>query len=351
MKYNAFLIFLLSVIFFVYSEDKVCRNPKGTEVDWYVIFFMPQSASSDSKIHYAYFDNTLSSLQYYLYEESTFPPTRITSYVTSSSNLESIDFNYFFWNDDLTVKDGESKDAPSSRAHAKGSLVYDKSNGAFLLHSLPRFPTRTSTNEILTELPSNAGTYGQHFFCITVTKTTAEKIAEILNYINVSNNASVKQDNVNSSANKWITALINNVFDSNYPKELQTSIKSKAGVDFNIISKNYLNKITPYDTTVRSIYLDDFYVRTWTRPALAPAICEEYSLFNVENVQFGEYGYTKTKEHSKWAISVYKYINCFGDLNHCESQANRGGNIICFQNEKLRNIMKNAINGIDNCPQ
>ena len=349
MKYNLILIFLFSIFFNIYATNKVCLNPKGVEVDWYVIFFMPKSISTDKQIHYAYFDNTLNSLQYYLYEESTFPPTMITSYVTS--NIKSADFNYFFWNDDLTVKDGESKSASSSRAHAKGSLVYDKDNGAFLLHSLPRFPTRTSTNEILTELPSNAGSYGQHFLCITVSKTTSEKIAELLNYINVSNNASVKQDNVNSSANKWITALINNKFDSSYPKELQTTIKSKAGVDFNFISKNYLNNIIPYDTTVRSIYLDDFYVRTWTKPSLAPAICEKYSLFNVENVQFGEYGYAKGNEHSKWAISVFKYINCFGDLNHCESQANRGGNIVCFQNEKLHNIMKNAVNGIDNCPE
>lgn len=350
MKYHIFLAFIFfSLLFSIDSTDKVCRNPKGTEVDWYVIFFMPQSASSDNQIHYAYFDNTLSSLQYYLYAESTFPPTMITSYVTSKSS--SLDFNYFFWNDDLTEKDGSSKSASSERAHAKGSLVYDKNNGAFLLHSLPRFPTRTSTNEILTELPSNAGSYGQHFLCITTSKTTAEKIAELLNYINVSNNASVKQDNVNSSANKWITALINNKYDTTYPKELQTSIKSKGGVDFTFISKSYTNKITPYDTTVRSIYKDDFYVRTWIRPTLAPAICEEYSLFNVENVQFGEYGYAKGKEHSKWAISVFKYINCFGDLNHCESQANRGGNIVCFENEKLHNIMKGAVNGIDTCPE
>ena len=350
MKHYFILFLILSLFFQIYSIDKVCRNPKGTEVDWYAIFFMPKSASSDKQIHYAYFDNTLNSLQYYLYEESSFPPTIITSYVTSSSDISNLDFNYFFWNDDLTVKDGESKSAPSTRSHAKGSLVYDKNNGAFLLHSLPRFPTRTSTNQILTELPSNAGVYGQHFFCITVSKDTSEKIAELLNYINVSSNASVKQDNVNSSANKWITALIANKFDTSYPKELQTSIKSKAGVDFDIISKNYLKVVTPYDTTVRSIYKDDFYVRTWTKPALAPAICEEYSIFNVENVQWGEYGYSKGSEHSKWAISVFKYINCFADLNHCPSQENRGGNIVCFQNEKLHNIMINAVNGIDNCP-
>ena len=346
MKIKKISFLLLSLIFFSNCVEKVCRNPQGIEVDWYVIFFMPKSASSDKEIHYAYIDNTLQSLQYYKYEESTFPPTMITSYVTSATTS---DFNYFFWNDDLTTKGGSSKSASSDRAHAKGSLVYDKDNGAFLLHSLPRFPTRTEANEILTELPSNAGVYGQHFFCITVSKTTSEKIAELLNYINVSNNASVKKDNVNSSANKWITALINNKYDTSYPTELQTTIKSKMGVDFNFISKSYLKKVIPYDTTVRSIYSDDFYVRTWTKPAIAPAICEDYSIFNVQNVKFGEYGYSKGKEHSKWAISVFKYINCFADLNHCPSQDDRGGNIVCFENEKLHEIMKNAVVDIDSC--
>ena len=344
-------VFLLSFSLIIFSNcalNKVCRNTKGTEVDWYVIFFMPRSASSDNEIYYAYIDNSLTDLEYYKYEESTFPPTMITSYVTSATTS---DFNYFFWNDDLTTKDGGSKSASSDRAHAKGSLVYDKDNGAFLLHSLPRFPTRTEANQILTELPSNAGYYAQHFFCATVSKVTAEKIAELLNYINVSVNASVKKDNVNSVANKWITALISNKYDTSYPIELQTTIKSKGGVDFTIISKSYLKKIIPYDTTLRSLYSDDFYVRTWVKPSLSPAICEDYSLFNVLNVQFGKYQLDKNDEHSKWAISVFKYINCFSDLNHVSSQAKRGGNILCFQNEILHNIMKNAVKNIDSCPE
>ena len=348
---NIKIIILIFGCLFFFSNcvsDKVCRNTKGVEVDWYVIFFMPRSVSSDNEIYYAYIDNTLKSLEYYKYEESTFPPTMITSYVTSASTS---DFNYFFWNDDLTTKDGGSKSASSDRAHAKGSLVYDKNNGAFLLHSLPRFPTRTEANEILTELPSNAGYYAQHFFCITVSKTTSEKIAELLNYINVSVNASVKKDNVNSVANKWITALINNKYDTSYPTELQTTIKSKQGVDFNVISKSYLKKVVPYDTTLRTTYWDDFYVRTWVKPSLAPAICEDYSLFNVLNVKFGQYSLNKNKEHSKWAISVFKNVNCFADLNHCPSQDDRGGNIICFENELLHEIMKNAVVDIDSCPE
>ena len=331
------------------SDEKVCRNTKGQAVDWYAIFFMPRSVSSDNLIYYAYYDNTLSSMEYYLYEESTFPPTMITAYVTN--NADSADFNYFFWNDDQGTKESGSKSASSDRAHSKGSLVYDKDYGAFLSHSLPRFPTRTDSNELLTELPSNAGYYGQHFFCISINKDRAEKIVELLNYINVSNNYSVKKDNVNTNANEWVTKLINNVYNTSYPMELQTTIKSLNGINFNFISKSYLNKIIPYDTTLRSIYLDDFYVRTWVLPALAPTICEEYSIYNVENIQFGQYGYAKGKEHSKWAISVYKNINCFADLNHCPSQQNRGGHIICFQNEALHTIMKDAVQSIESCPE
>lgn len=346
------LIFLIPLTLFIFSKcstEKVCRNTKGEVVDWYAIFFMPRSVSSDNQIYYAYFDNTLSSLEYYLYEESTFPPTMITAYVTNNVNNDNI--NYFFWNDDMGTKESGSKSASSDRAHAKGSLVYDANNGAFLLHSLPRFPTRTEANELLTELPSNAGYYGQHFFCISISKGSAEKIVELLNYINVSNNYSVKKDNVNANANEWVNKLIKNVYDTSYPKELQTTIKSNNGVDFNFISKSYLNKIIPYDTTLRSIYLDDFYVRTWVLPALAPTICEEYSIYNVENIQLGKYGYDKGKEHSKWAISVFKYINCFADLNHCPSQQNRGGHIVCFENEALHTIMKDAVQSIESCPE
>ena len=55
---EAILIFLVSC-----SNNKVCRNPEGKEVDWYVIFFMPSSISSDKQIHYEYFDKSLIHLK------------------------------------------------------------------------------------------------------------------------------------------------------------------------------------------------------------------------------------------------------------------------------------------------
>ena len=336
---SKFILFLILFISISCSTNKVCRNPEGVEVDWYTIFFMPASASSDKKIHYGYFDPTLSQLKYYEYSESNFPPTHITRYATGGGS----DFNYFFWNDDRTVKDGEPKSAAQTKAHAKGSLVYDEDYGAFLLHSLPRFPTRNQNNALLTEIPSNGGSYGQTFLCITVNKNTAEEIARLLNCVNVCINHSVPQDRVNKSPNTWVNALISNKMDGSCRIEHTVKIKSKRGEMFTFYGKNYKNKIIPYDTTLRQAYEDHIYVRTWSRPSLAPNLYGTYNLINVLEVKFGDYKYVVNKEHSKWAITKTKNIVCFSDLNHTESQKERGGQIVCFQNEKLHNIMKGSI--------
>lgn len=338
------ILFLISIYFVSCRLDYVCRDRSGKEVDWYSIFLLPDSASGDGQIYYGYYDPNLSEIQYYKYEERNFPPTKITSYIIDSLEGKN---NYFLWNDDKTVKNGDSINAANSKAHAKGSLVYDSRNGAFLLHSLPRYPTRTNDNIILTELPSNGGSYGQTFLCISVTKSTAEKIAEMLNYINVSINKSVEKDRVNNPPNPWIERLITNKMYSNYPKEYQTKIQSKHGETFNFIGKAANNRVIPYDTTLRKIYSDDFYLRTWTRPSLADTNYDYFSLIHVLDVQYGIYQYGKTKEHSKWAISKNKNIVCFSDLNHTESQKDRGGHIICFENKILHSIMMKTIKTIE----
>ena len=338
---NKLLIFF--VLFFISLCDlnPICLNRDNIPVDWYVIFLLPSSISNNQELIYAYFDQTLKNIKYFKYEEKNFPPTLITKYVI---NNNSKNINYFFWNDDKTLKNCDSESSSNSKAHAKGSLIYNNKNGVFLLHSLPRFPTRNEKNEILTELPSNGGAYGQNFLCISINKNYAEKIIELLNYINVSINKSVEKDKVNKVENKWVKLLIENKMQNNYPKSYNIIIKSKNGIEFEFIGKSGSNKIIPYETTIRNLYKDDFYIRTWTRPNLAPSLFDdEYKLINVLIVNYGGYIYGKNKEHSKWAVSKKQNIVCFGDLNHTESQKDRGGNIVCFKNKELNFFMKKAI--------
>lgn len=327
--------------------DKVCYNQNKKEVDWYVIFLYPTS-SSGGKLMYGYFDSTRPELTFYEYKDDTFPPNLVTAQAITGKT----DYNFFFWNDDKTCKDDpETKSASSSKAHAKGELIFDAESGTFLLHSLPRYPTRMLDGTTLLEMPSNAGQYGQHFLCISVPINSVYKITELLNYVNISNNLSVKEDRVNKeSPNHWINKLIKNKMDSKYPPKVETTIKSLKGTPFTFFSKGLKHNEVPWDNELRQKYDDTFYVRTWTRPASSPMICEENQLLNVLDVTYDKYSFGKDKEHSKWAVSKTKHICCFGDLNHTDSQRKRGGHIVCFQNKTLADIMRKVIINSDQCP-
>ena len=132
MNLKLFLLSFSLIIFSNSSLNKVCRNTKGTEVDWYVIFFMPRSASSDNEIYYAYIDNTLTDLEYYKYEESTFPPTMITSYVTSATTS---DFNYFLENFIVFSNNEKEKEDSSDSSFFCSSLSLRGTPSIFVLGS------------------------------------------------------------------------------------------------------------------------------------------------------------------------------------------------------------------------
>ena len=57
---------------------------------------------------------------------------------------------------------------------------------------------------------------------------------------------------------------------------------------------------------MRETYNDDFYVRTWSRPSLAPAQNGTYYLVNVLEVKYDSFKYGVNQEHSKWAIANKK---------------------------------------------
>ncbi len=189
---------------------RVCLSPEKKEVDWYVIFLYPEKSSPNNKLTYGYFDNNSQDLINIEYKKETFPPNLITNLTLDTENNN---FNYFFWNDDNTcIDDIKKMSCSDSKAHAKGTLIYDENEGSFLLHSLPRFPSRYINGTIIIDLPSNSGLNGQSFLCISINKNSAEKIAKILTYINICNNKSILKDRVNKKENEWIRKLIKNVY-------------------------------------------------------------------------------------------------------------------------------------------
>ena len=345
LKIKIILLFVL--LLFIKSERRVCRNQNGDEVDWFLIFLLPLK-TTENILSYYYIDDTMNELKLFEHSDNTFPPNTLTKYALSKET----DFNFFFWNDDNTTKnmDKLSLGDSSYYAHSKGGLVYDNDTGAFLLTSLPRYPTRDSENNLYIEMPNNTGIYAQDFLCISIEKKTSEKIVELLNYIAVSNNKCVEKDRVNYVPNEFVERLINLDYDyDSYPLFTESDISSLNGKKFHVISKNRKRNITPFNEDVTLIYKDTFYVRSWSKPALSDPVCSQYKVLNVLNITIGQSSITKGQEHSKWAVAEKKNISCISDLNHVDSQAIRGGNIFCFTDAKITNIMRNFIIVHDEC--
>jgi len=347
---SKFELLIFFVLFFsIKNEKRVCRNQNGDEVDWFLIFLIPLKVT-ENKLSYYYIDNKKNELKFFEHSDDTFPPNTLTRYALSNET----DFNYFFWNDDNKTKNmseiDENASYSTNYAHSKGGIVYDNETGAILIHSLPRYPTRDTENNLYIEMPNNTGVYAQTFFCISATKNTSEKVIELLNYIGVSNNKCVGKDRVNYKPNQWVERLIQNDYDyDDYPLFLETYISSLNGKKINVISKSKKRNITPFDEDINLFYKDDFYVRTWAKPSLAEPICSTYKILNVINITIGDYELNKNQEHSKWAVSVNLNIACISDLNHVESQAKRGGNIFCFKDKNISDLMKNFVKIHDVC--
>jgi deoxyribonuclease-2 len=259
-------------------------------------------------------------------------------------------YNYFFWNDDMSLEDEEEKfSASMGKAHSKGGLIFDEKEGVHLLHTLPRFPRRKSDGQILQELPDNAGIYGQTFICLSVSKESSVKIIETLNVINPQLVSSVEKDLVDET-NDIVNKFIKNRGDSKLPSTKITEIETTAKNKFVIFSKGKKFADLPYDSLLPEYYKDGFYVQTWTKPNRLESECKAtHKIVNVMTLKFKDFTFTHNQEHSKWAVSMTKDVCCFGDLNRTGSQKKRGGNTICFENKNLSIAMRDAIIEKEDC--
>jgi hypothetical protein len=338
------ILILLIPFCFCIKTKKVCLSPENKAVDWYVLFLFPSTADPAGNLKYGYFDNESTTLTILSYNEEHFPGLKVIPQFLSEGT------NYFFWNDDMTSESGD-KSSGRGKAHSKGGLFFDDREGVLLSHSLPRFPWRTESGDVIGTLPPNAGIYGQTFICLSLDATNALKVVESLNIINPALVLKVDSDSVFSPANDNVEKLIKNRQDSKLENTKIIEIQSRGNSKFKIFSKSKNEESLPWDSLIPKHYSDGFYVETWTKPDLIESSCTDKSkkIFNVQHLKFGDIQYTQNQEHSKWAVGIKKNIACFGDLNRTGSQMSRAGNTICFEHDNLANIMRSAIVGYEDC--
>lgn len=341
------LLCLILLIHFVHlgktSPTNTCMNPKDVEVDWNIIYLLPGKQPGATNLKFLYIDDTMDNFEVLDVNPNDFPP------LIAATDLNSETDTYIIWNDDAT--NGTDKPVYDDHfGHTKGVLVFNQEKGMYIIHSLPRFPFHDNDGKIISELPSNAGYYGQTFFCMSINFSEIPNILQSLSVIkphvllhNISD-----EFGPDTAINKLIEDLAQERF-INTSLQRQIDISTIKGKKINLFLKDK-NMELPWDTAIPNFYEDSFFVETWTKPALLPNICTtDRSVFNMKTMNFLDHQLLDTEDHSKWGVSVKKNIVCYGDLNRTQSQKKRCGSIACFEDTEIAKLVKGFIEDYEHC--
>ena len=326
LKQKNFLITL--TIFLCLSSPLLshhCKDEDGNEVEWFIS--MRLVSNNRAPREYGIIDSRRSSAWRQTTEEGLFTPL--------FKGIKPNEDGTFAWND----KNGNTdKQIGNTFAHSKGLLVGGKNfnnlkKGFILSHSIPGFPTITD-NDINPVSPTNSS-YGQHAICITLTNSETEVISII---------GELKA--------MKIPVYYNSLGVATTMKPYPSDIKQFTLSDFQILVKSQSNRQHIYSEILfphfkNTLKLEKgLFVESWGRPYIVSECLKTTGLIdNVTSMEILGHPYTSTQDHAKWVVSMEDNIPlvCFSDLNNMESQHERGGLFLCFQNQSVYQLLRNAI--------
>jgi len=336
------LIFVLLVLLSIdLAQSQIrCLDGSGNPVDWWISYKLPKLTTGHltSGKAYAYMDESTSQF--------TIPATDIdspTSFLVRTLNQlykNTTHVGYVLWNDE--APDGSTN---NNKAHAKGIVVFDTSQGFFFRHSIPNFPPAKESGF---SYPASGAIYGQTLICLTLDINTIDTVASqfLVNYPLVYSygfvgDASKTQNIRNLAVGNHVTAKSNSIVTIHTKKGLAVSDYAK--------SKEWDNDL--WDSLVAPNVKQNFFVETWGRP-LMPSLCNasKFHILNIKEVKVDSNAvFSETKDHAKWGISEKGNTVCIGDINRMTSQRKRGGGTSCINVDKVYKQFSAIISAKENC--
>lgn len=247
----------------------------------------------------------------------------------------SSDISYVLWNDSPP---GQGSNYNYTVGHTKGLFaVDDEGNGFWLTHSIPLYPQgpkQTPTG--YSGIGSNAWTYGQNAYCLSVSLSALDTMAYALQ-LTIPSIYEAAITNAVATQAPNISALIKGKTSSAAICANHT-LSTQAGKIFSFYTKStQWNKDLWYSCIAPSLK-KDLLVESWIRgSAIGPSCSGSYQVYDVQAVDFSEdpsFSWSEYNDHSKWAVSTDGEITCVGDINRMTTQYVRGGGAICFKGAK-----------------
>ncbi|XP_065922756.1 plancitoxin-1-like isoform X2 [Magallana gigas] len=150
-----------------------CKNPSGRAVDWFILFKLPKL--NTGKVHtvgteFFYMDADNQNFKITTMQ-NVIRPNRNPLFQTLKPLYSNSPFiqSYAMYND----QEPSGKKAAQTKAHSKGALAFDKSNGFWMISGIPRFPAEVSEGYHFSD---EQKPFGQTVLCVTVPNKVKELI-------------------------------------------------------------------------------------------------------------------------------------------------------------------------------
>ncbi|KAM5267620.1 deoxyribonuclease-2-beta isoform 2-T3 [Hipposideros larvatus] len=254
---------------------------------------------------------------------------------------------YLIYNDGVPT----SVKYSSHYGHTKGLLLWNKDQGFWLIHSIPKFPPIPEEGYAY---PTTGQQNGQNGICVTFKYNEYEKIGSQLlvcnpNIYSCSIPTTFHQELIH------IPKLCAGTRSSKIPRRNLTILHSAQKQKFLHFAKS-------------NYFLDDIFAawmaphlkahlltETWQRKGKKlPSNCSlPYHVNNIKAIKIsGQSCFSSSKDHAKWCISRNGTRNrwtCIGDLNRSPSQAFRSGGFICTQNQHIYQAFQGLVLSSEEC--
>ncbi|XP_029905769.1 deoxyribonuclease-2-beta [Myripristis murdjan] len=325
-----------------------CRNEAGEPVDWFIIYKLPKYkiGGTGSGVDYMYLDSSAGSWQRskFLVNTSQGAIGNTLNQLYMGHAYKSNSSVYALYNDappDVKYQKGYG--------HTKGMLFFDHSQGFWLSHSIPHFPSFPERGYLY---PSSGKVYGQTALCMTYEYGQFPLIVQQMVYLyprlyNCSVPAPFLAD----------LALLAQLCKGSKPPLASTrrrqELVSARGEKFVSFAKSERFVDDIYAGWVAQVLDTDLLVETWQRDHELPSNCSlPKHTMNVRRVRLpGPVLFQSHDDHSKWCVSwAYEdQLTCLGDMNRERTQAWRSGGLVCSRDPVIYKAFRQAVDWYIGC--
>ncbi|XP_062586026.1 uncharacterized protein LOC134247711 [Saccostrea cucullata] len=255
------VIVCVLVVFVNVCGSLKCKSHTGQPVDWFTVYKLPE-------IHDVGIDKWSYDGVGFYYMDSNSPSWKLSS-IPFNATGHSVEYTLrqIYKNTTNEYMYAMYNDQPPTghtslnHGHTKGVYAFDKSEGFWLIMSIPHFPPPRSSGF---SYPDSGKVYGQSIFCVSLQYSAIESVAKIMTFTypkfydhylppSFSSENPITMS-VLSGSQKHVTSP---------PFQLETTLHTTDGVVLHNFAKSTDFEKDLYDAFLAPVLQETFFVETW----------------------------------------------------------------------------------------